>query len=273
MLELKKISVISIVNKGTRFYLTALKSFLYQTYLNTEWILIDNTGRNIIAPKIAQYLEKYPKIKLVSNETILSYKDVLKEAFENATGEYVAFLNPQDYWVKDKLARQIGFMMRYNAPLSHTGYAFGDDRANLIPIGCSYVQKEINYLNYNLKNPISISTLMLNKERTSLNLNKIDNEEHKDLMLFMLHSGLVSSGICEVMSLSRPIFDKETKDKIEALIKKVRQENPKDKSIVLRVLEYNAYKASNIAELKLEPIICIGHDVIESLARLREFKI
>ena len=164
-------------------------------------------------------------------------------------------------------------MMRYNAPLSHTGYAFGDDKANLLPIGCYHVPSEINYLNYNPNNPVAISTIMINKERTKINLEKFDNEEHKGIMLFLLHSGYVSSGLTDVTTLCRPIFDAEMKEKIENLIKKVREQNPKDKSIVLRVLEYHAYKASNVANLKLDPSICISHDVMQSLSRLRNFKI
>ncbi|HCU59312.1 MAG TPA: hypothetical protein DIC64_04955, partial [Alphaproteobacteria bacterium] len=85
--------------------------------------------------------------------------------------------------------------------------------------------------------------------------------------------GIVSSGISDVMTLCRPIFEKEMRSKIEDLIKKVLEENPKDTNIASKVMEHHAYSALNIDGLKLDPSICIGYDVIESLSRLRNLKL
>lgn len=271
----RKISVITIVDKGSRFYVTALKSYLYQNYQNTEWIILDNTGRNLLASKIEKYLQNNSKIKLISNPSPLKKAEVLKQAFSLATGEYIAFLSPADYWVKDKLTRQIGFMTRYQAPLCHTSYAFGDDKCNLLPIGCYHVEKELNILNYSMQNPVCVSTLMAKKDKLVLNFNWFDEGEEKetDLMTFFLKSGAVSSGMSDVLTLCRPIFEKKTREKIEGLIKKVLEENPKDKNITTRVLGHHAYAALNVEGLKLDPSICIGYDVVVSLTKLRNFKI
>ncbi len=273
MADLKKISVVTVINKGSRFYMTALKSFLYQTYQNSEFIIIDNSGQNIVSSKISKYLNKDERIKIYTNAVSVTYKEILKQIFEYTTGSFIAFLDTKDYWVIDKLSRQIGFMMRFGTPMSHTSYGFGDDKCHLLPIGCYHITGDLNLLNYDQKNPVCISTLMINKDKVHIDFSKYEQDYEKNLMLFLLKNGIVSSGISDVLTLCRPVFDKKTQSKIENMIHELLLSNPEDKENPLRLIEYHAYNALNIEGLKLDPSICIGHDVITSLNRLRNFKI
>lgn len=272
MVEIKKVSVVSIVEKGTRFYLTALKSFAYQTYQNTEWLIIDNTGSSLLKNKLQKYLLKDSRFRIICNEQPLPKAAVLKQAFDLAIGDYIAFLNPCDFWVRDKLARQIGFMMRYKAPLCHTSYAFADDKYHLLPVGCYHIEKDLSMLNYTEKNPVSLSTLMIGKD-IHLDFSKFEYSLSNDEMMFFLKSGIISSGMSDVMTLCRPVFDKQTQNKIEELIAGISKENPNAEIITSKVLEHHVHSALNIEGLKLDPSICIGYDVITSLTKLKNFKI
>ena len=272
MLEIKKISVVTIVEKGVRFYLTALKSFAYQSYRNSTWLIIDNTGTDILREKLQKYAAKDKRIRIVSNKTPLSKAAVLKQAFDLCTGDYIAFLNPTDFWVKDKMARQIGFMMRYKAPLCHTSYAFADDKYHLLPVGCYHIEKDLSLLNYTQKNPVSLSTLMLSCD-IRLDFSKFENSPESDEMTFFLKSGVVSAGMSDVLTLCRPVFDRQTQMKIDELINGLDKETPNAEVIVSRVLEHHAPSALNIEGLKLDPSVCIGYDVITSLTKLKNFKV
>lgn len=272
MIEIKKISVVSIVEKGVRFYLTALKSFAYQSYRNSEWLIIDNTGTDVLQAKLQKYAAKDKRIRIVSNEEPLSKAAVLRQAFDLCSGDYIAFLNPADFWVKDKMARQVGFMMRYKAPLCHTSYAFADDKYHLLPIGCYHIEKDLSLLNYTKKNPVSLSTLMLSHD-VCLDFSKFEYSVGADEMTFFLKSGIVSAGMSDVLTLCRPVFDKQTQKKIEELIGNLSSENPNAELIASRILEHHAHSALNIEGLKLDPSVCIGYDVITSLTKLKNFKI
>lgn len=274
MAGLKKISVVSVLNKGMRFYTTALKSFLYQTYIDVEWIIIDNTGRNVLREKLNRYLKGTGKIKVFANERELNQAQVLQEAFSLCDGEFIAFLDLNDYWTRDKLSKQVAFMLRFMAPLCHTSYAFGDDKCNLLSIGCYHSERELNMLNYSVRNPVSNSTLMIARDKVMLDFSRyeLDNSDF-DFMTFLLKHGLVSSGLSDVMTLCRPIFDKEKQNKIDSLIRQLLIENPDDKTTRLRVLEHYARSALNVEGLRLDPSICIGYDVVTSLKILRDYKI
>lgn len=45
-----------------------------------------------------------------------------------AGGRYLAFLDSDDLWSKEKLSHQLAFMQQNNAPASHTGYAFMSEK-------------------------------------------------------------------------------------------------------------------------------------------------
>ena len=66
-------------------------------------------------------------------------------------------------------------MSRFAAKLSHTAYAFADDKYHLLPIGCYHVESELNLLNYKIKNPTAISTLMLHKDHVLLDFSKYED--------------------------------------------------------------------------------------------------
>lgn len=272
MVEIRKVSVVSIVEKGARFYLTALKSFAYQSYQNTEWLIIENTGSSILQNRLQKYVEKDKRIRVIVNENPLPKALVFKQAFEFVTGDYIAFLNPTDLWVKDKIARQIGFMMRYKAPLSHTSYAFADDKYHLLPVGCYHTERDLSMLNYNLKNPVSLSTLMIGKD-VFLDFSKFEYSPSNDEMMFFLKSGVISSGMSDVLTLCRPVFDRQTQQKIEEMIQSISKQNPNAEIIRSRILEHHIHSALNVEGLKLDPTICIGYDVITSLTKLKNFKI
>lgn len=275
MENLKKISVITVLNRGMRFYMTALKSYLYQTYPNTEWLIIDNTGKNIIRSKFMKYLMHENRIRILTNLVSLSPQDVLRQGVENTQGEYIAFLRPVDYWVKDKLSRQMAYMERYKAMLSHTSYAFGDNECHLLKVGCYHSETELNLLNYDVnKNPVSVSTMMFRRYYTPIDCGKFDEKTGQfDIMLLFLKSGVVSSGMSDVMTVCRPLFSKSEQLKIDQVVKEINQIDTTDDSLKAKVLEHYAMNALNVAPLKLDPYGCVGHDVIDSLIELQNFKI
>ena len=103
MLETKKISVVTVVRKGSRFYQSAIRSFFAQNYQNKEWLIIDNTGKDVLRTKLYKYTQKNQQIKIIPNSQPLQNIDLLKQIFHQTSGSYIAFLKPEDYWHIEKL--------------------------------------------------------------------------------------------------------------------------------------------------------------------------
>jgi glycosyltransferase involved in cell wall biosynthesis len=113
-----KISVIIPFHNRIPVLLEAVKSVLAQSYQNIEvWLVDDGSTDNIEALKKIED----PRFHYVYQE----HKGV--SAARNlgislSSGKYVAFLDSDDLFMRDKLAKQIDFMEKNNYFFSHTSY-------------------------------------------------------------------------------------------------------------------------------------------------------
>lgn len=273
MFHYKKVSVITVAHNCARFLTTAFKSFAYQDYENMEWIIVNDASTDSTARNLQKYRKRDSRVKLCLNTSKKGLTASYEFAISKASGDYIAFLEPENFWVKDKISRQVGFMVRYNALLSHTSYAFADDKANLLPTGCCHIEPKVTLLNFGKETDICLSTFMMNREEIKDLFPIPQKYKETDILMYLMQKGLTSQGMNEVMTLCRPQYDYPTQQK---KIKNVRNmfDLMDSKNIPIpNLVRYQAYKASNIAKIKLDPSICIGRDVSTSLDELKKFKL
>ena len=85
----------------------SIKSILSQTYKNWELIFWDNKSEDKSAEIFKSYKDKRFKYYYASQHTPLY--DARNQAIEKSSGEFIAFLDTDDFWAKDKLELQIPF--------------------------------------------------------------------------------------------------------------------------------------------------------------------
>ncbi|WP_077892823.1 glycosyltransferase family 2 protein [Clostridium felsineum] len=115
-----KVSVLIITYNQSRFIEKAIKSALLQkTTFKYEIIVMDDSSKDGTLNIANKYREKYPdQIKVFSNINNLGITKNYKEGFKKCTGEYIAILEGDDYWIsKRKLQLESDFLDR------HTGYS------------------------------------------------------------------------------------------------------------------------------------------------------
>ena len=113
MKNLPLVSVIIPVFNAEKYIGETVTSVLKQSYDNFEIIVIDDSstdGTTGILEKMAQSNNKikYFKIKHSGRPAIPRNYGIKK-----AGGEYIAFLDSDDLWTKDKLEEQIKFLQKY----------------------------------------------------------------------------------------------------------------------------------------------------------------
>lgn len=97
------ISVIIPVLNGEAYLAQAIESIQEQTWPNTEIIIIDDGSTDGTADMVAQH---YPDVcyRYQNNAGVGAARN---HGIELATGEYIAFLDADDYWISDKLECQM----------------------------------------------------------------------------------------------------------------------------------------------------------------------
>ena len=101
----QKVSIIVNCYNGDRYLKQALNSVLAQTYENWELIFWDNCSEDDSATIFRSYADTRFKYFLADKHTKLG--EARNCAIHKARGEFIAFLDVDDEWLPDKLARQM----------------------------------------------------------------------------------------------------------------------------------------------------------------------
>src|SRR5262245_55895657 len=119
------ISVVICVHDGERFLPETLDSVRAQTYADFELIAVDDGSTDGSAALLARLRE--PRLTVVRQPN-RGAGAALAACVDAARGRYVAFLDQDDCWLPDKLARHVALMnARADVDLSFSWYRVIND--------------------------------------------------------------------------------------------------------------------------------------------------
>ena len=103
------VSIVTPVYNSEKFIEETIKSVQDQTYKNWEWILVNDCSVDKSAEIIEQYIKNDSRIKLINLKENSGAAIARNTGIEQSKGKYIAFLDSDDLWVKEKLEKQIKF--------------------------------------------------------------------------------------------------------------------------------------------------------------------
>ena len=99
----------------------AINSVIFQSYKNWKLLIIDDGSNDASSKIILKYKnEKNIKTIFLSKNKGVSFSRNLGIRLSNS--KYIAFIDSDDYWTKDKLTEQILFMEKFNYEFTYTNY-------------------------------------------------------------------------------------------------------------------------------------------------------
>lgn len=104
-----KVSVIIPTYNRAATVLGAVQSALDQTYPSIEVIVVDDGSTDDTAERLSTFL---PRIKLLRQKNA-GPSAARNHGARHASGEILAFLDSDDVWISDKIARQVALMEAY----------------------------------------------------------------------------------------------------------------------------------------------------------------
>jgi glycosyltransferase involved in cell wall biosynthesis len=113
------VSIIMNCYNGSEFLRRAIDSIYAQTYNSWEIIFWDNVSTDSSA-KIAQGYNN--KLKYFLTKKFTNLGEARELAVKQASGEYIAFLDCDDYWYKDKLELQMPLFQDSDVGLVYSNY-------------------------------------------------------------------------------------------------------------------------------------------------------
>jgi len=106
-----RVSILMLTYNRPQFLGTAIESILAQTF--QEWeLLVVHDGPNTEIPVImAEWQRRDPRIRYLRRAVPGNIAEASNYGLAHASGEYIAVLDDDDYWVcEDKLAKQTAFL-------------------------------------------------------------------------------------------------------------------------------------------------------------------
>ncbi|WP_420299380.1 glycosyltransferase family 2 protein [Edwardsiella tarda] len=99
-----------------------IESVLRQSYKNFEVIIIDDSSSDRTVDICKWYSLQDKRIKFFINDDNYGAGFSRNAGISQANGRFIAFLDSDDIWHKDKLEKQISFMLINNYAFTYTGY-------------------------------------------------------------------------------------------------------------------------------------------------------
>jgi glycosyltransferase involved in cell wall biosynthesis len=114
------VTVVMPMYNDEKFVKKAIESVLQQTYSNLELIIVDDCSKDSSVEIVRSFSDK--RIRFFENAANSGAAFSRNVALRNAKGVWIAFLDADDLWVKDKLEKQISFMHRNGFLFTYAEY-------------------------------------------------------------------------------------------------------------------------------------------------------
>lgn len=176
----KLVSVIVPMYNSEKTIKRCLESIIYQKYDNIEIIVVDDcSDDNSIKIATDLLIQKKINYKLITNSINKGAGESRNSAISASSGKYLAFLDSDDFWIKNKLNIQLPILNEF--PIVGSNYIV------------NYKQKEIkvplsgqfNYKNFLYENYLATSSIIINLEIINKRDVVFKNVVHDDFLLWL----------------------------------------------------------------------------------------
>lgn len=175
------VSIITPSYNSEKFIKETIESVLNQTYMNWELLIVDDCSTDESPKIIKEYSKIDSRIKYLRNEKNGGPAISRNRGLDIAKGEYIAFLDSDDFWDKYKLELQINFMKKNNLSITHSDYFFIDSSGKIIKK--VETSNEIDYKKLLRGNQFKTMTMMM--EKSFIGKTKLPNIKHEDYAFFL----------------------------------------------------------------------------------------
>lgn len=158
------VTIIMPAYNAEKYISEAIESVLAQTYDDWELLVINDCSTDNTQLIAENYARIDNRVRILNNEVNKGVAGTRNVGIDNATTEWVAFLDSDDMWSADKLEKQLAFIENHSeAKLVFTASAFISEEGQSIDY-ILHVPERINRKELLKQNLISCSSTMIKRE-------------------------------------------------------------------------------------------------------------
>lgn len=221
------VSIVVPVYQAASYLVDAIRMVRQQTFTKWELILVDDCSQDGSADVARQALEEFTHpVNTPAKEGISTVEEYLSgegqriclivkarnegaaqarnTGIRKASGRYLAFLDADDVWRKDKLEKEMAFLAQKQAGFVFTAYEFGDEAAQ--PTGkVVHVPDRLTYKKALSRTVIFTTTVLFDREKIPQELLQMPDVPSEDTAMWwqILRAGYTAYGLDEVLAVYR----------------------------------------------------------------------
>jgi teichuronic acid biosynthesis glycosyltransferase TuaG len=176
-----QVSVIIPCYNAQAYLKCAVDSVIQQTLSEWELIIIDNGSTDQSYAIASSYRDS--RIQVVSYIDQRGAANARNVGIALAKGEFIAFLDSDDYWEPKKLAIQVQFMKDSDSALTYTDYALVNQEDQVI--GVYSPPNKASYNDILRSNYIGCSTVMINTSKLGKVYMPVDKDIREDMACWL----------------------------------------------------------------------------------------
>jgi len=218
------VTIVIPYKNNLKYLFTTLKSVFKQTYKKFKVIIIYDDENKSDYYKIKNFLKtsdgkKTLPVKIVVNKNNLGAGYSRNVGIKISNTKYIAFLDSDDVWSKNKLKIQVDYMEKNNISFSHTSYDIINTNNKIV--SSRFAKKKIIFQDLITSCDIGLSTVIL--KSSLLNKNKlffprIETKEDFVLWLKIIKKIKIIRGLDIKLTYYRKTKDSLSSNKLLSLI-------------------------------------------------------
>ena len=197
------VSVIVPCYNMEKYLADTIASVRSQTWSDWELLMVDDASTDGTARILHDFSQQDPRIKVAVKTEHTGIADTRNRCLQQAKGRYFAFLDADDLWHPEKLAKQLRFMQERNAAFSYTSYDLIDENGQ--PLGKTIkATGDLNYQAYLRNTLIGCSTVMFDTEKVGeVVVPSFRTSEDTATWLNLLRRGVIAQALPEALTSYR----------------------------------------------------------------------
>jgi len=212
------VSVIMPAYNSEKFIEDSINSVLKQTYPNMELIVIDDLSTDRTVKIVEQFRKKDSRVLLEKNEVNLGVSETRNKGISLANGDWIAFLDSDDIWKRNKIEIQMKNANQANARFLFTGVTYINEE-NIPYRGTFKVPNKVSYKELLKQNVITCSSVLVKKSLfDSVKMKKDDTHEDYGAWLSILKNEPYAYGINQPLLIYRISKKSKSGNKIKSLL-------------------------------------------------------
>ena len=193
------ISIITPLYNAEDYIGRTIESVRSQTYPHWEMIIVDDCSTDRSRELVRQFMAEDERIRLVELKQNSGTGIAKNKALEHVNGKMIAFVDSDDWWLPEKLEKQLKFMKENNYPISFTAYRMVNADGT-IETKTVNVLESLNLEQYLRNTLIGFSTSMIDAGIVGdIGFMDLRSREDTQLWITLLKKGFTAYGLNEVL--------------------------------------------------------------------------